>query len=169
MRKTEATEPWLIDNDTERSAREIFDWFISDGRVADVQSVVKRASSLLGFPIRVLPAGDSSWGKLTGLTLKYPDHYAILIRPEHHAHYRVHCLLHEVSHLLFGHPPSESAEKLVPSAGHDNVRHARLIAWDGEAVSASERRHEGEAEELARLLGTLVMHPRYSSGERKFG
>lgn len=157
--------PWLSDDGTRDSARELFEWFTDGERISDVEGVVSRASYLIGMPIRIEPVGSSDWDKLTGLTISHPDHYSVLIRPEDSTHYQVYCLLHEISHLLYGHPPSESVTSIVLDDELVEVRHARLIVWDGHSLSATERRYEGEAEELARLLGTLVMHPRYLSGE----
>lgn len=170
------SDPWLPTDDVRTAARELFDWFIAGGNVSDISAVVRRTAELIGTPISVEPAGDDRWEKLMGLTVAYldeygvPEKYGVLIRQQE-IYYQIYCVLHELSHLLFGHPPSEieAPQQLDVSERNGVLLHARFLVWDNEELTPAERRQEAEAEELARLLGTLVMHPRYRDGERTFG
>lgn len=135
----------------------------------DITSLVAQVAALIGKPIKILPVGDARWEQLTGLTLDGGPFYAILIRPTDGIYYQIHCILHELAHLLFGHRPTSGVTRMQGQFGNSRVIHVRLIETDDAPMSETDLEAEGEAEYLAHLLGARVLRPRYAEGEEVYG
>lgn len=135
----------------------------------NISTLVAQVAVLVGRPIKILPVGDSRWEQLTGLTLDGGGSYAILIRPTDAIYYQIHCILHELAHLLFGHKPTSGVDRMQGQFGPSRVIHVRLIETDDAPMTESDLESEGEAEYLAHLLGARVLRPRYAEGEEVFG
>jgi hypothetical protein len=178
-------DPWLVTNEIRRTAERAFaEIFTGDdaGELSTEEAVIRRAEEVLGAEIEVYQGGDASWENYLALTLTVsddlllPSKYKILIRSDKKAYYRTFNVFHELAHILLGHPPSEvqlpdtfDFAAMGVTSGDSTVRHAKQFVFDGEDVAPTRRIIEGEAEEFARLMVSLVMHPRYRSGERRFG
>lgn len=178
-------DPWLVNDTIRQTAERAFAEIFTEeypGQLSTEEAIIQRAREVLGAEIEVYQGGDKSWENYLALTLTVtmnvlmPSKYKILIRSDKKAYYRMFNVFHELAHILLGHPPSEvqlpdtfDFESMGVTSGDSAVRHAKQFVFDGEEVSPARRIIEGEAEEFARLMVSLVMHPRYRSGERRFG
>lgn len=136
---------------------------------ADIRSLVAQVADLLGKPIQILPVGDERWEQLTGMTLDAGSSYAILIRPTDGIYYQIHCILHELAHLLFGHNPTTAVTRMQGQFPAGRLIHVRLIETEDAPMTETDLEAEGEAECLAHMLGARVLRPRYSEGEEVYG
>lgn len=65
--------------------------------------IVSRVATVTGKRIEVDPIGDRDWETITGLVLQTDDSARILIRKSDPRWYQFHTVLHELSHVVFGH------------------------------------------------------------------
>jgi hypothetical protein len=178
-------DPWLVTEQIRQTAERAFKEIFTEnypGELSTEEAIIRRAQEVLGADIEVYQGGDESWENYLALTLTetiaalLPTKYMILIRSDKKAYYRLFNVFHELAHILLGHPPSEvelphglSLDSMGLTSATNAVRHAKQFVFDGDDSSRTHRIREGEAEEFARLMVSLVMYPRYRSGERKFG
>jgi len=128
-------------------------------------------SGFIGKPIRVERIGDEQWEKLTGLLVDTPGLARILVRKTDPLIYQMHCILHEVGHLLHRHASCHAIALLDPvknNAGDFALVRGRLIEaepgpHDAPAVE------EYEAERTAHLLAQALLAPLDVGAERTFG
>lgn len=139
---------------------------LTDGTVVTLVALV---SQMIGKPIKIQPVGNERWEQLTGMTLDFGTYFGILIRPTDSIYYQIHCILHELAHLLFEHPPTAAVHQLQGQFGPAMVVHVRLIETADEPLTEDDAATEGEAEYLAHLLARLILRPRYSDGEEVYG
>ncbi len=119
---------------------------------SDLVSAVERA---VGKSIVVERVGDSSWGALTGLLLETPKGVRILVRECDPPIYQLHCLLHELGHLVLQHADCASVHSERAVEEDVVLARGRLLA---DRSSAAE---ELAAEAVAfRLAGRLLVKAR---------
>ena len=145
----------------------------SDVELADIVRQVARAT---GKRIDVEPVGDKDWENVTGLVLLSADSARILVRKSDPRWYQFHTVLHELSHVLFGHAGCATLPVKHPGSRH--VRAGQTVLARGIATpdfevdldfSDTELVIEAEAEKLSQLLSRLVLRPRHGRDEAVFG
>ena len=144
-----------------------------DVELADIVRQVARAT---GKRIDVDPVGDKDWENVTGLVLLSADSATILIRKSDPRWYQFHTVLHELSHVMFGHAGCATLPVKHPGSRH--VRAGQTVLARGIATpdfevdldfSDTELVIEAEAEKLSQLLSRLVLRPRHGRDEAVFG
>ena len=145
----------------------------SDVELADIVRQVARATSKR---IDVEPVGDKDWENITGLVLLTADSAMILVRKSDPRWYQFHTVLHELSHVVFGHTGCATLPVKHPGSRH--VRAGQTVLARGIATpdfevdldfSDAELVMEAEAEKLSQLLSRLVLRPRNRRDEAVFG
>lgn len=142
----------------------------------DLAQIVSRVATVTGKHIEIEPLGDSAWETITGLVLQTPASATILVRRSDPRWYQFHTVLHELSHVLFGHTGCATLPIQHPGSAH--VRAGQTVLARG--VSSPDFDHqldyadrtavmEAEAERLSQLLSRLVLQPRRSRDEAVFG
>lgn len=144
-----------------------------DVELADIVRQVARAT---GKRIDVDPVGDRDWENVTGLVLLSADSATILVRKSDPRWYQFHTVLHELSHVMFGHAGCATLPVKHPGSRH--VRAGQTVLARGIATpdfevdldfSDTELVIEAEAEKLSQLLSRLVLRPRHGRDEAVFG
>ena len=163
----------LWENRDEIAARSTAIFAANDlGVPRNMDELVGRVSEVSGKPVMIERLGDERWEKLTALWLNYPDTDVVLVRSTDSVLYQTHCILHELAHILYGHPgcsdlaSTEAVQSLV--GGGCTVR-GRVLEPGNVRVVSRHGTIEGEAESLARLLGRSLLRPRYLADEQAFG
>lgn len=137
---------------------------------ASVQCITQRASALLGLDIEVDVLNEEEWNDVPPFVLVDGDRARIPVRRSDPQWYRLHVVIHELSHLLCGHTRCESLPMTF-----DQLRapvHACVLAGVGGGVGSAalddcreQVDHEAEAEALAHRLGTFVRVPQFAFAE----
>jgi hypothetical protein len=144
-----------------------------DVELADIVQAVARET---GKRIDVEPVGDKDWENITGLVLLSTHSATILVRKSDPRWYQFHTVLHELSHVMFGH--TGCATLPVKHPGNHHVRAGQTVLARGIVTpdfevdldfSDSELVMEAEAEKLSQLLSRLVLRPRHRRDEAVFG
>ena len=145
----------------------------SDVELADIVRQVARAT---GKRIDVEPVGDKDWENVTGLVLLSADSATILVRKSDPRWYQFHTVLHELSHVMFGHAGCATLPVKHPGSRHvragQTVLARGIVTPDFEVdldFSDTELVIEAEAEKLSQLLSRLVLRPRHGRDEAVFG
>lgn len=145
----------------------------SDVELADIVRQVAQAS---GKRIDIEPVGDKDWENITGLVLLSADSARILVRKSDPRWYQFHTVLHELSHVLFGHNGCATLPVKHPSGSHvragQTVLARGIVTPDFEVdldFTDTELVIEAEAEKLSQLLSRLVLRPRNRRDEAVFG
>ncbi|GAA4353293.1 hypothetical protein [Microbacterium rhizosphaerae] len=145
----------------------------SDPELTDIVRQVALAS---GKRIDVEPVGDKDWENITGLVLLTSDSAKILVRKSDPRWYQFHTVLHELSHVAFGHTGCATLPVLHPGQQHvragQTVLARGIVTPDFEAdldFSDSGLVMEAEAEKLSQMLSRLVLRPRHGRDEAVFG
>jgi hypothetical protein len=138
--------------------------------------IVSRVATVSGKHIEIHPIGDSDWETITGLVLQTDDSATVLVRRSDPRWYQFHTVLHELSHVVFGH--TGCATLPVRHPGHQHIRAGQTVMARGVAAADFDRLvdygdreavMEAEAERLSQLLSKLVLRPRYVRDEAVFG
>ncbi|MFJ4167834.1 hypothetical protein ACIPY5_19960 [Microbacterium sp. NPDC089698] len=164
---------------SDKDLRDRADWLVGqlelpDG--ADLEMIVGRVADLTGRRIDVEPVGDRDWETVTGLLLIDDTRARILSRRSDPRWYQFHTVLHELAHLLWGHPGCGT----LPwrHAGMKHVGNARAVLARGVVTRDFERSIdygnldavvEAEAEKLAQLLSAIVLATPQARDEAVFG
>lgn len=136
-----------------------------------LESLMNSVSRFIGKPIRVERIGDEQWEKLTGLLVDTPGLARILVRATDPLIYQMHCILHEVGHLLHRHASCHAIGLLEPARSHAGefaIVRGRLIESEPGASDAAAL-EEHEAERTAHLLAQALLAPLDARAERTFG
>lgn len=138
--------------------------------------IVSRVATASQKRIDVEPIGDKDWETVTGLVLQTEDSARILIRRSDPRWYQFHTVLHELSHVLFGHTGCITLP--IVHAGHRHVRAGQSVLARGVSSPDFDREidytdsaavMEAEAERLSQLLSRVVLRPRHGQDEAVFG
>lgn len=139
--------------------------------------IVARVATITGKRIKVDPIGDRDWETITGLVLQTEDSARILIRKSDPRWYQFHTVLHELSHVVFGHTGCSTLPVRLEGA-HRHVRAGQTVLARGVATPDFDRLvdysdagavMEAEAERLSQLLSRVVLRPRHGRDEAVFG
>lgn len=142
----------------------------------ELPDIVRQVARATGKRIEVEPVGDRDWENITGLVLLTADSAKILVRKSDPRWYQFHTVLHELSHVAFGH--TGCATLPVKHPGQEHVRAGQtvlargIVTPDFEAdldFSDTELVMEAEAEKLSQMLSRLVLRPRHYRDEVVFG
>lgn len=135
---------------------------------ASVECITDRVSVLRGVDIEVKMLGEREWAAIAPFVLVSGDRARILLRESDPRWYRLHAVIHQLSHLLCGH--THCAELPMSFEGLQTPAHASVVTGavggGGSVVEISRRRsgaQEVEAEALARRLAAYVVTPRPST------
>ncbi|RFA17749.1 hypothetical protein [Subtercola boreus] len=143
------------------------------GGPRNMEELVTRVSNISGKPVMIEPLGDERWETITALWVSYPASDLVLVRATDTHLYRTHCILHELAHIIYRHPGCSdlASAEVVQSLISDGATVRGRVVNPQAVRVASERSEtiEGEAENLARLLGRSLLRPRYAAGEKSFG
>jgi len=145
---------------------------------ADVElaDIVRQVARMTNRRIDVEPVGDKDWENITGLVLLSTDSARILVRKSDPRWYQFHTVLHELSHVAFGHTGCATLPVRHPGTRHvragQTVLARGIVTPDFEVdldFSDTELVVEAEAEKLSQLLSQLVLRPRHRRDEAVFG
>jgi hypothetical protein len=145
---------------------------------ADVPEIVSRVAAVTGRRIYIEQRGDRDWETVTGLVSisQTTDAATVLVRKSDPRWYQFHSVLHELCHILFGHPGCNSLPGQHPGRAYVRAGYAvraRGVAspdFDRELeYSNHEAVIEAEAERLSYLLSEVVLRPRHARDEAVFG
>ncbi|MFJ6533175.1 hypothetical protein [Microbacterium sp. NPDC091662] len=147
---------------------------------ASVQCITERASALLGLDIEVDVLNEEEWRAVPRFVLVDGDRARIPVRRSDPQWYRLHVVIHELSHLLCGHTRCETLPMTfdqlrtpaqvcalagvgggVGSAALDDCQESA----DDEQTDPRQVALEAEAEALAHRLGSFVLVPQFASAE----
>jgi hypothetical protein len=144
--------------------------------VVELSDIVRQVARATSKRIDVEPVGDKDWENITGLVLLSADSARILVRKSDPRWYQFHTVLHELSHVMFGH--TGCATLPVKHPGNHHVRAGQTVLARGIVTpdfevdldfSDTELVMEAEAEKLSQLLSRLVLRPRHRRDEAVFG
>lgn len=147
---------------------------LSEG--VELPEIVRQVAMTTHKRIDIEPVGDKDWETVTGLVLQSADSAKILVRKSDPRWYQFHTVLHELSHVLFGH--KECATLPVKHPGNHYVRAGQTVLARGIATpdfevdldfSDQALVMEAEAEKLAQLLSRVALRPRHGRDEAVFG
>lgn len=142
----------------------------------ELSTIVSRVATLTGKQIDVEPLGDRDWETITGLVLQTANSATVLVRKSDPRWYQFHTVLHELSHVVFGHTGCSTLP--IQHPGHLHVRAGQTILARGVASPDFEKEldftnhaavMEAEAERLSQLLSRVVLRPRRRRDEMVFG
>jgi len=143
---------------------------------AGLPEIVSHVATVTGKKIDVEPIGDKDWETITGLVLQTDDSATVLVRRSDPRWYQFHTVLHELSHVVYGHTGCGTLPVVHP--GHQHVRAGQTVLARGVAspdfdrlLDYSDRAAvmEAEAERLPQLLSKVVLRPRHERDEAVFG
>ncbi|UUE20589.1 hypothetical protein [Microbacterium sp. J1-1] len=116
---------------------------------ASVECITDRVSVLQGVDIEVELLGEGEWACIAPFVLVSGDRARILLRESDPRWYRLHAVIHQLSHLLCGHTQCAalpmSFEGSPDPTSADRLTHELL------------HRQEAEAEEISRRLSAFVL------------
>ncbi|MFH8251515.1 hypothetical protein ACH3VR_14175 [Microbacterium sp. B2969] len=142
----------------------------------ELADIVERVALATGRQIEIEPVGDRDWENVTGLVLLTPDSAKILVRKSDPRWYQFHTVLHELSHVVFGHAGCATLPLKHPGRHHvragQTVLARGIVTPDFEAdldFNDPELVKEAEAEKLSQMLSRLVLRPRHGRDEAVFG
>lgn len=142
----------------------------------DLADIVEHVALVAGKRIEVEPVGDRDWENVTGLVLLTPSSATILVRKSDPRWYQFHTVLHELSHVVFGHAGCTTLPLKHPGRHHvragQTVLARGIVTPDFEAdvdFSDPELVKEAEAEKLSQMLSRLLLRPRHGRDEAVFG
>jgi hypothetical protein len=115
----------------------------------DIDVFCSRLAELRGRPLHVhYVAGLARHDAMCGLYYEAADDDHLFVEADTLAKHRLAILLHEIGHMLLGHPPDAELSQSV-----DPDRVLGLLARGGQPrKTRKHRRHEQEAEEFALLM-----------------
>ena len=132
----------------------------------ELADIVRQVARATGKRIDVEPVGDRDWENITGLVLLTADSATILVRKSDPRWYQFHTVLHELSHVLFGHAGCATLPVKHPGSRHvragQTVLARGIVTPDFEVdldFSDTELVIEAEAEKLSQLLSRLAAPP----------
>jgi hypothetical protein len=136
--------------------------------------VVDAVADRLGKPVRVVDVDGPSWGSLTALVSQLPGEALVLLPPGATPLYRMHCVLHELGHLVrgdVGAPVPRTQLAFAAWAAGGTVCHRSLADADEQAVSTAHVVGDDEefAETFAYELATVLLSGTVGVAERTYG
>ncbi|NIG65352.1 hypothetical protein [Microbacterium sp. UBA6741] len=137
---------------------------------ASMQCITERASALLGLDIEVDVLNEEEWRAVPRFLLVDGDRARIPVRRSDPQWYRLHVVIHELSHLLCGHTRCESLPMTFDQL-RKPAQVCALVGVGGGAGSVAlddcqeQVALEAEAEALAHRLGSFVLAPQFASAE----
>ncbi|NQX18260.1 hypothetical protein [Rathayibacter sp. VKM Ac-2857] len=141
-----------------------------------LDALVEHVADLHGKPIHVDAIDDTDWETLTALWVDFPHEAQILYRSTDTRLYQMHCILHELAHIVLRHPGCNvlgDDSSLASYRGTDGLVRGRLLETGSsegiENADGDRRILEGEAEHLAHLLSRSLLRPRFREDEEVFG
>lgn len=129
--------------------------------------VVDGVGRMIGKPTRVVDVDGPSWGPLTALVSQFEHENLVLVPADAPALYRMHCVLHELGHLVHGDVGSPTATSIAAFASGGHVCR-RALDGDSGLVSISDD-DEHFAERFAYELATVLLAGSASADERAYG
>ncbi|PZE65977.1 hypothetical protein [Curtobacterium sp. MCBD17_021] len=159
---------------------------VGAGAIRDVVAVLPNAPRLghvvdavaarIGKPVRVVDVDGPGWGALTALVSQLPDVALVLLPPGSTPLYRMHCVLHELGHLVRGDTgapvPRTQLAFAAWSAG-GNVCHRSLddtpVPSAGPVGGVLHGDDEEFAETFAYELATVLLSGTVGVDERTYG
>ncbi|PPF32453.1 hypothetical protein C5D04_10385 [Rathayibacter sp. AY1D2] len=141
-----------------------------------LDALLEHVADLHGKPIHVDAIDDTDWETLTALWVDFPHEAQILYRSTDTRLYQMHCILHELAHIVLRHPGCNvlgDDSSLASYRGTNGLVRGRLLETGGsedlENADGDRRILEGEAEHLAHLLSRSLLRPRFREDEEVFG
>lgn len=133
-------------------------------RLPDVVAGVGR---FVGKTTRVVDVDGPSWGPLTALVSQFEHENLVLVPAGAPELYRMHCVLHELGHLVHGDVGAPSATSIAEFASGGHVCR-RALDGDTGLVSISDD-DEHFAERFAYELATVLLAGSAGADERAYG
>ncbi|MBF4613157.1 hypothetical protein [Curtobacterium sp. VKM Ac-1376] len=133
-------------------------------RLSDVVTGVGRT---VGKPTRVVDVDGPSWGPLTALVSQFEHENLVLVPAGSPPLYRMHCVLHELGHLVHGDVGTPSPSSIAEFAAGGHVCR-RALDGDTGLVSISDD-DEHFAERFAYELATVLLAGASAADERAYG
>jgi hypothetical protein len=133
-------------------------------RLADVVDAVGRS---VGTPTRVVEVDGPSWGTLTALVSQFEHENLVLVPAGAPALYRMHCVLHELGHLVHGDTGTPTTETVAAFAAGGHVCRRTLDEDPGLAAVSGDDEHF--AERFAYEMATVVLAGSAGDDERTYG
>ncbi|UFU13482.1 hypothetical protein LQK89_13315 [Curtobacterium sp. C1] len=119
----------------------------TDPRLDDVVAAVARS---VGTPTRVVDVDGPSWGSLTALVSQAPHENLVLVPAAVPPLYRMHCVLHELGHLLHGDAGAPTPASVASLAAGTNVCQRDV---DGRSAAHADDPTQAAGHGLARVSG----------------
>ena len=124
-------------------------------RAPHLSDVVTGVGTMVGKPTRVVDVDGPSWGPLTALVSQFEHENLVLVPAGAPPLYRMHCVLHELGHLVHGDAGAPTKASVAAFAAGGHVCQRALDDGPGlTPVSSGDDEHFAEtfAYELARVL-----------------
>lgn len=136
-------------------------------RAPQLSDVVSGIGRMVGKPTRVVDVDGPSWGPLTALVSQFEHENLVLVPADAPPLYRMHCVLHELGHLVHGDVGSPTPSSVAEFAAGGHVCRRALDADSG-LVSISDD-DEHFAERFAYELATVLLAGATGADERAYG
>ncbi|MBT1541784.1 hypothetical protein KK103_08435 [Curtobacterium flaccumfaciens pv. flaccumfaciens] len=136
-------------------------------RAPHLSDVVTGVGTMVGKPTRVVDVDGPSWGPLTALVSQFEHENLVLVPAGAPPLYRMHCVLHELGHLVHGDVGTPTASSVAEFAAGGHVCRRALDADSG-LVSISDD-DEHFAERFAYELATVLLAGATGADERAYG
>jgi len=133
-------------------------------RLADVVQGVGR---FVGTPTRVVEVDGPSWGTLTALMSQFEHENLVLVPAGTPELYRMHCVLHELGHLVHGDAGTPTTDAIATFAAGGHVCRRSLDADPG--LAGPSGGDERFAERFAYEMATIVLAGSAGDDERAYG
>ncbi len=141
------------------------------GRLPDaprLDDVVRGVAAMVGTPTRVVDVDGPAWGGLTALVSQSPHENLVLVPADVPPLYRMHCVLHELGHLVRGDTGAPTPAALAALATGTRVCQRSLDDAPAGALAAPSGDDEHFAERFAyELAGVLISGG--AADERAYG
>jgi len=124
-------------------------------RAPRLPDVVAGVAALIGKPTRIVDVDGPGWGPLTALVSQLEHENIVLVPAGAPPLYRMHCVLHELGHLVHGDAGAPTKASVAAFAAGGHVCQRALDDGPGlTPVSSGDDEHFAEtfAYELARVL-----------------
>jgi hypothetical protein len=138
--------------------------------------VVDAVARRIGTPVRVVDVDGPSWGGLTALVSQLPDEALVLLPPGATPLYRMHCVLHELGHLVrgdVGGPVPRTQLAVAAWFAGSSVCQRSLDDPNGVHGAGAGVGPQGDDEEFAESfayeLATVLLSGTVGSAERTYG
>lgn len=136
-------------------------------RAPGLPDVVAGVGRLVGKPTRVVEVDGPSWGTLTALVSQHEHENLVLVPADAPELYRMHCVLHELGHLVHGDLGTPSPASLAAFASGGHVCQRSLDSEAGLVSISGDDEHF--AERFAYELASVVLAGTAGADERAYG